>query len=112
MFMINILAGSLLDRKRIFPKYSVWRTAEGDNGIQTYATEFANMILNEGFVEFTHILDEKSGWKESKKEVFFEGQITFIGTCSFDGDMFVIRKGQESIIFKGHLNSGYYRKTT
>lgn len=61
-----------------------------------------------GSTEITHILDEKSGWTELSKNLILNN-LFFIGTCSFDGDLFsTITDNGKVIIFKGQMNSGFF----
>ena len=59
-------------------------------------------------IELTHYLSSE-GWKESSC-VFGECyNISYLGKCRFDGDMFAAKFDNGAIeIYKGHLNNGTY----
>ena len=59
-------------------------------------------------VEFTHEMNECSGWQLSPFGTEHFLKIVYLGECSVDGDMFAAYSAECISIFKGHLNSGKY----
>lgn len=68
----------------------------------------ARLLQEKGLVSIQFVLDEKSGWSEHKQEHF--DNLTLVGSCSFDGDIFFCKSQGRIQFFKGQLNSGLYLK--
>lgn len=59
-------------------------------------------------VEFTHCLSNHSGWGEAGLLPGAYDNVTYLGRCPVNGDMFSASYKHAIHIYKGHLNSGYY----
>jgi hypothetical protein len=59
-------------------------------------------------IEFTHYLNNSSGWNNAMDEFSDVKKVVYLGKCSVDGDMFACYAGDIISIRKGNLNDGTY----
>lgn len=64
---------------------------------------------NKKLVEFTHEMSG-GGWLVTKVHPKTMDRVIYLGTCEFDGDMFVAYTDKNINIFKGYLNTGIIEK--
>lgn len=65
---------------------------------------------NETGIVFTHYLNTTVGFEETEAKPNEFTQISYLGKCTVDGDMFAAKRTQNNsiLVFKGHLNNGTY----